>query len=268
VREVVSVPLRGTTFSGRLFVLDKARLSRDDLVLASAVAHYLSAALEHMYFADQLQNTAAIRERSRLAQDLHDGFLQSLTAIDLRLEALAASGDLSPRSKSEVEDIQALVTAEYGELRGFVRSLPWRGDDALAPFDLAHQLGALPARLERHWDVRVKLTMDVSSTPISSELGRSVYFLAREAAVNAARHGGASEIVISATVTGGHLCLSVADNGRGLGFEGRYDQEELTALGLGPSSLRVRVARLGGEMVIDTNGTGTRLAFTLPVATV
>ena len=38
-------------------------------------------------------------------------------------------------------DIQNLVTAEYGELRGFVRSLPWRGDNAMAPFDLAQQLG-------------------------------------------------------------------------------------------------------------------------------
>ena len=265
VHAVASVPLRGTTFSGRLFVLDKPRLSRDDLVLATAVAHYLSAALEHMYFAEQLQNTAAVRERARVAQDLHDGFLQSLTAIDLRLEALAASNDVAPGVRAAIEDVQSLVTAEYDELRRFVRSLPWRGDDTLAPFDLAHQLGELPARLERQWDVGVKLTMQLHARPMAPEIARSVYFLAREAAVNAARHGGASEITISVVADAGGLKLAIADNGKGLGFEGRYDHEELTALGLGSSSLRTRVARLGGEMIIDTDASGTRLTFTLPV---
>ena len=265
VRAVISVPVRGTTFSGRLFVLDRPRPSRDDLVLATAVTHYLSAGLEHIYFAEQLQNAAAMRERSRLAQDLHDGFLQSLTAIDLRLEALATSADLSADVRAEVEDIQSVVTAEYGELRRFVRSLPWRGDDTMAPFDLAQQLNALPARLERHWDVRVKLVMDRPVPPLEPEIARSVYFLAREAAVNAARHAGATEITMTVTADVGRLRLAIADNGHGLGFEGRYDKEELAALGLGPSSLRTRVARLGGEMVIVTSASGTRLEFVLPV---
>ena len=266
IHTIVSVPIRGTTFSGRLFVLDKPRVSRDDLVLATAVAHYLGAGLEHMYFAEQLQSTATMQERTRLAQDLHDGFLQSLTAIDLRLEALATNGALSPALQAEIEDIQGVVTAEYGDLRRFVRSLPWRGDAGRAPFDLAQQLAELPTRLERHWNLRVKLEIDPPPPPtLTPELARSVYFLAREAAVNAARHAGATEITMVLSVEDGRLRLVIADNGRGLGFDGRYDQEELTALGLGPQSLRTRVDRLGGQMLVDTNASGTRLEFAVPV---
>jgi signal transduction histidine kinase len=266
VGAIVSVPIRGTTFSGRLLVLDKSRLSRDDIVLATAVAHYLSAGLEHMYFAEQLQNAATMQERARLAQDLHDGFLQSLTAIDLRLEALATNRDVSPGVRAEIVDIQGIVTAEYADLRGFVRSLPWRGDDVGPPFDLGQQLAELPARLERHWSVRVKLTIEAPpAAGLPAERARSLYFLAREAAVNAARHAGATEITMSLSADGGHLRLVITDNGRGLGFEGRYDQEELAALGLGPRSLRTRAEKLGGEMVIDTDSTGTRLEFALPV---
>jgi signal transduction histidine kinase len=266
IREVVSLPIRGATFSGRLFMLDKRRPSRDDFVLATAVAHHVTAGLEHMYFAEQLRTTAAMQERGRLAQDLHDGFLQSLTAIDLRLETVAHSDNLSPTVRGEIEELQSLVTTEYDELRRFVRSLPWKTDDVAQEFDLAHQLGDLPARLERHWNVSVKASIEVPSHGVTPEFARGVYFLIREAAVNAARHAGATEIAIVVASHAAQLVITIFDNGRGLDFEGRYDQDELAALGLGPGSLRARVALLNGRMILETNRSGTRLEFTLPVS--
>ena len=263
VRTVLSVAVRGETFSGRLFFLDALRPSPDDIMLAHAVGHYVAARLERLYLAEHLLDAAALEERSRLARDLHDGVLQSLTAIDLKLEALALSAP-STALRESVKQISELVQREHAELRRFVHGLPQMSQPS-DDFDLGRQLGELPARVERQWDVRVKLVVESLPRSIPAPLARSVYLMIREAVANAARHANASNVTIEVAGSGDRLRLVIADNGRGLGLEGRYDQEEMAALDLGPSSLRARVATLGGSMVMESSPSGTRLEFTLYV---
>ena len=267
VRTVLSVAVRGETFVGRLFFLDALRPSPDDLMLAHAVGHYVAARLERLYLAEHLLDAAAVQERSRLARDLHDGVLQSLTAIDLKLEALAL-GAPSSAVRESVKQISELVQREHAELRRFVHGLPQMTESS-DDFDLGRQLGELPARVERQWDVRVKLVVESLPQALPAPLARSIYLMVREAVANAARHAEASNVTIEIagemTGSGDRLRLVIADNGRGLGLEGRYDQEEMAALDLGPNSLRARMATLGGSMVMETSPSGTRLEFTLYV---
>jgi signal transduction histidine kinase len=61
----------------------------------------------------------------------------------------------------------------------------------------------------------------------------------------------------------GQVTAIVADNGRGFPFKGRYDLETLTAFHLGPATLKERVSRLGGSLIVDSTerGSQVRISF-------
>jgi signal transduction histidine kinase len=59
----------------------------------------------------------------------------------------------------------------------------------------------------------------------------------------------------------------VADDGRGFPFVGTRTLPELDAMNQGPVTLRERVGRLGGHMVIDSTAAGSTLNITIPLPT-
>ena len=63
-------------------------MDSDDLVLGAIVARQTASQMDQFYLLKQLQQTAAMEERVRLARDLHDGLLQSLTAAALQLQTV------------------------------------------------------------------------------------------------------------------------------------------------------------------------------------
>lgn len=80
--------LRGDGFEGRLFALDQPHMTSDDLILGEIVGHHASASLEHCYLLQRVRHAAAGEERLRLARDLRDGLLQSLTGAALQLQTV------------------------------------------------------------------------------------------------------------------------------------------------------------------------------------
>jgi signal transduction histidine kinase len=61
----------------------------------------------------------------------------------------------------------------------------------------------------------------------------------------------------------GQVTAVVSDNGRGFPFEGRYDLEHLISFRIGPTTLRERVAQLGGTLVVDSSPRGTQVGISL-----
>jgi signal transduction histidine kinase len=59
--------------------------------------------------------------------------------------------------------------------------------------------------------------------------------------------------------------LTVADNGRGFPFGGRFDLATLTALDIGPVVLKERIASLGGSLLLVSTEAGAYLQITLPL---
>ncbi len=262
IHALLSAPLEGEVFAGRLLVLDTPQMSSDGLALASAVAHYVAAGIDRAYLVQQLQDAAATQERVRMAHDLHDGVLQSLTGIELSLERLKALLGQPEALRERLEEVRQIVADEHAELRAFLRALP-----AGAPagdFDFGRRLEELPGRVSRQWGIGVKLSAD-RLPALTAELARHAYLIVREAVLNAARHAGASVITIEAAGEEGALRLVVADDGRGFGFDGRREQSELDRLGPGPRSLRARVEAVGGRMAIESGRGGARLEISLPV---
>ena len=168
----------------------------DDLILGEVVAWLVVTRLESLYWQDRLREAAALDERVRLARDLHDSLLQSQTGAALQLVAARRLLDRDPDvGKQRLADVQQQLERDELEMRTFVTRLrPARGPVASpAAMSLAERLDELRQRIERQWDIHVKLHLD-SIDGLPDEILEGTYRLAQESIVNAARHADASVI--------------------------------------------------------------------------
>jgi signal transduction histidine kinase len=267
MRGVQSWPLAGDLLRGRMFCLDKQKMRLDDLVLGEVVAWLAVTRLESYYWQDRLREAAALDERVRLARDLHDSLLQSQAGAALQLVAARRLLERDPATgKQRLADVQQQLERDELEMRSFVMRLrPARGPvSSPAAMSLGQRLEELRQRIERQWDIHVRLTGD-SIAGIPEELLEGTYRLAQESIVNAARHADASVIDVRLTRTDTGLELRIADDGRGFTFQGTYDLEALNTMDTGPLTLKERVSDLGGNLVITSTETGTELVITLPL---
>ncbi|HVS03357.1 MAG TPA: histidine kinase [Thermoanaerobaculia bacterium] len=210
---------------------------------------------------------AATEERIRLARDLHDGVLQSLTGFALRLVAVERQVATDPQvARQRLEDLRRLMALEQRDLRFFIQELrPEPGSREGTVTSLGTRLEELMERIEREWDLRVELQAENLPESAPDGLGRDVYHIVREAVVNAVRHGEASQVQVRVAGEGdGGVSIEVRDNGRGFPFAGRYTQDTLDRLDLGPRNLRERVAALAGSLELQSGPGGACLAIVLP----
>jgi signal transduction histidine kinase len=263
---VLSLRLEGEGWDGRLFVLDKPGMTSDDLVLGRVIAQQVLAQIEHVYLLQSFQQTAAMQERVRLARDLHDGLLQSLTGSALQLQAVRRLLDGAPAAALDrLSEVQQLIVTQQRNLRTFIHELR---PVALVPsppgttaLDRLRELGE---RVQRQWAIAVNVHAE-AGVEIPDALIADVSHIVHEALVNAARHGKASSARVEVETREGSLHLRVEDNGCGFPFSGRYALPELLERDLGPSSLKERVASLHGTLVLESGESGARLDIGLPL---
>jgi signal transduction histidine kinase len=268
MRAVLSMHLCGETFHGRLFFLDKRSLTSDDLVLGAIVAHQVTADLDQFYLSRQLQHAAVADERIRLARDLHDGLLQSLTGAALQLETVQHLITEDPQTaRQRLLAIQQLMTDEQRQLRSFVRDLePSSLNPAEPECLLDARLREVSERIERQWGLHVSLSIKSAEKSIPRAQAFQIQHIVNEALVNAARHAHASAVCVELEVQDSQVHITVVDNGRGFPFQGRYDLPTLTDLKAGPRTLKERISSLAGSLTIDSTAAGARLEVCLPLA--
>ena len=266
IRSAMSVNLSASGFTARLFWLDKRKMITDDLILARLVAREASAHIDQFHLIEQRKRAAGADERIHLARNLHDGLLQSLTAIALKLEEMReVLAETSHAAEKNVMVLQRLILAEQRYLRHFIGHLKPMGDD---PWTLAARLRLLAERVELEWSVEVEVRWRDDEHAVPLGLVDDVYYIVSEAVVNAARHSGASFVGVDIATRNDHVRIVVLDDGKGFPFQGRYEGPELEREGWGPAVLRGRVFALAGQLEIESTSQGSSVEVTLPFPTV
>lgn len=265
---VLSLRLQGQVVRGRLFCLDRTGMTADDLVFGETVARQVAARMDHFYLLQRLQQAAATDERIRLARQLHDGVLQSLTGAALQLQTVGPLLETDrPGAHDRLLAIQRLLAEEQRDLRFFIQELkPAPLTLPGADSSLAARLTELGQRIERYWGLRVELGVEPSAGVIAEPLLREIYLIIHEALVNAARHARASTARVGVSVGSDQVRISVADDGHGFRFRGRYEHAALTDMKLGPVTLKERILALRGSIAIESSESGARLEISLPLA--
>lgn len=255
---VLSTPVAGQTVSGRIFLLDRDDFQVDDIAVVEIVARLVAARLDQMNVAARTRSAAVAQERLRVARDLHDGFLQSLTGAALQLEMTDRLIESDPAAARErLRNVQNLIAADQRELRALISDL--RPDAPRPRTMLAKRLEELAERFHRQWDVDVTISVQPPLADLPDHLASEIYNIVSEGAVNAAKHARASHIDVELHIGPGEVAMIVADDGSGFPFTGAYTLEELNLQRRGPVTLKERVAALGGDLVLHSTPQGSRV---------
>lgn len=192
---------------------------------------------------------AADRERSRIAQDLHDGMQAQLVAIALGVQQLAANPAATAQIRTEATRLRVAIDASARELRELVHGiLP----AALIERGLASAVEDLADRMA----VPVHLDLQDLCGPLPSAIQRTAYFIVAECLTNAARHAQATRIEVRLRRTGAQLVVEIEDDGIGGAQVGS---------GLGLRGIADRIELLGGKLTVSSPaGVGTRVGAELP----
>jgi signal transduction histidine kinase len=198
---------------------------------------------------------AVLRERARIARDIHDVLGHNLSALAVQLEAarvLLPARDENRESLRQIEEARKLARQGLGELAEAVGTM--RGDP---PPGLA-RIGELGARFERDTGVPCRLRIDGANVP--AEVQMAIYRTVQEALTNARRHSRPSEVVVRVDCTGPQVCLTIANDGA----EGAWSAPGDTGGGYGLDGMRERVELLGGSLVAGRAGGRFHVRATLP----
>lgn len=236
---------------------------QDDSMLEGSARQVMSD-ISQFFSKERLERAAVEDERVRLARDLHDGVLQSLAGSLMNLEALSRLIDEDPRAaRKRLQDIGDLIADEQRELRVWISKLKPAAKVSMASsVELAEALETLCQRAETQAGLRVNMT--ISRGMIERGLGDEVYNLVREGLSNVMRHARATSVEVGLQITHDRVNVTIADDGVGFPFCGRYELPTLVHRRLGPRSLKERVASLGGELVLTSSEYGSRLEMSLP----
>ena len=267
IRALAGWSLQGDDFRGWLFCLDRSAFSLQDLAVGDVVADLATARLSQSYLVQRLRDTAVSTERLRLARDLHDGVLQTLTGAALQLQTARRLLAMDPASSEErLSQVQRIIAAGQNDLRFFIHQLgPRRAPEVSAAIDLRGRLNELADRVRRQWGVPVTVATEPETLEIPDLLVTDLFLLIHEALVNSARHAHASAIQLAIYREAHQISIAVADDGHGFPFKGTFSLEDLLQTQTGPRTLRERVSSLGGDMLLETSEQGTRLKLTVPL---
>jgi signal transduction histidine kinase len=265
IGRAISVPLDGVMVEGHAFIVEPAMDLGDALATAAVMASLLALRMDTVLQRAALRTHVASEERMRVARDLHDGLLQSFTGVVLQLETVHALLSHDPQEAANLlTQAQAGIMSDQRDLRAFVESLRPRRRGELT-FDFAARLHEIRQKFEDQWGIEVAIHTGGVDPHVRGALGQETFRIVQEAVTNSARHGGASHVDVRLTTTDGNLVVDVTDDGVGLPVTGRLTLSELRERGIGPASLRDRVAALNGQLTAESSDAGLRLEITLPL---
>jgi signal transduction histidine kinase len=241
-----------------------SKFTRDDLEFLVLIVAQTAAGFENARLQAKAEEVAVLEERTRIARDLHDGFIQSLAGIDLRIEACKVLLQRDPqRVPRELEELHQAVDSGYREVRRYLKVLR----EARRPTD---DLWAALDRLVAEFPARERLRLHVerpsTAPPLAPEAGYEVVQIVREALRNAIRHGRATQAIVKIGCRPSHLYLVVRDNGSGFQHaNGHVDPDGYLAESAAPWSIRERAGALGASLRVWTQpGKGTEISLTIP----
>lgn len=204
----------------------------------------------------QRLESAQEEERRRIAADIHDDPIQAMSAVDLRLQLLAASPGNA--AAAELTELHETVTRSIERLRSLLFELrPTALDrEGLVP--------ALSVYLEHTgsdpgWSFEVFDALGAEPPP---EMRAILYRIAQEAVTNARKHAAASRVDVSVTGSRDGVTIEIRDDGRGFHVE---EAMRPRPGHLGLSTMIERAELLGGRCHISSEpGRGTVVTCWLP----
>lgn len=209
----------------------------------------------------KIEFDTTLRERRRLANDLHDTLEQALTGLALQLEIASRNKDSDPAQSGHHLDLaRKFLERSRGEVHRTVWDLRAHGQDGKGFLDILEE--RVSSMVEGS-GITITLKCDGDPQGMPDLIAGNLLLLAQEAVTNALKHSGASEISLLLRLDSGYVELVIEDKGRGFDPSAAPGQREGH---FGLQGMRERTKRLDGEIELTTApGRGTTLRVRVPL---
>jgi signal transduction histidine kinase len=199
-------------------------------------------------------------ERRHIAQELHDGPVQSLIHLCRQIDLLRLHADAETAGTRALSELRELVEGAVGELRAISKGLrPSILDDLGLVASINQMLAEAGAR--RSFETSFGVTGSERRLPPATEL--ALFRIAQEALSNIERHAAPHRVAVGIDFESGALRLLIKDDGVGFDPSGGRTIEATGSLGL-PGMIE-RAHLIGARLVIHSSpGGGTTVDVSLP----
>jgi two-component system sensor histidine kinase DegS len=199
------------------------------------------------------------QERTRLAQEIHDGPAQTIANAFFEVDYVERLMDRDTRmARTEIRHLREVMRRELSEVRGFIAQL------RPAALDAAGLDGAIRqavASFTAGTGTRAETSLEGDADRLTDMQRMVVLRVLQEALQNTRRHADARTVAIESSDAGGAWTLEVRDDGRG------FDSDAVGASerpNFGLQFMRERAELVGGTVIVRSRpGAGTTVRLVI-----
>lgn len=243
---------------GNLYLCDRKDgqpFTDDDEQIITLLAGHAAIAIENARLSESLRRLAIIEERDRIAMELHDGIIQQIYAVGIKLDIARITSNPTPELSGHLLGATADLNRVIEDLRRYIRDLHMNVSYTVS---LQEQFRELIESFKSMSTAR--LVGDIAPTfrGLNEVLVHTMVQIGRELLSNIARHSGATEVYLTLEEDGRGVVLEISDNGCG------FDPETVRR-GNGLDNMAARAIGMGGAFeVVSQPGRGATFTICLP----
>nr|WP_314506495.1 sensor histidine kinase [uncultured Lachnoanaerobaculum sp.] len=196
---------------------------------------------------------AEIKERNRIAREIHDTLGHTLTGLAAGIDAcIALAGDEKTPLRNQLDLLSKVSRNGIKDIRMSVSSLR---PDATERLNLKKAIEELVENTKKISGVNIKFDCDADILKFDEDEETAIYRIVQESLTNAIRHGNAKNIDVLIKKSYGSIGLLICDDGIGC--------EKLEA-GFGLRHIRERVNMLKGQVSFSSDK-GFKVEAMIPI---
>ncbi len=212
--------------------------------------------------AEESRYAAIVRERLKIARDLHDTLAHSMMAILSEIRLLRRLHSRNPTSlTAELARAEEVARQGLAEARSAITQMR---ANAVRETGLGPALASAFENFIDHTGLSGEFSADPEAARFGDERGETFLRIAQEAFRNIERHARATRVIVQLQmIDGTHMELRIQDNGIG------FDPQTLLPGHYGIIGLREQAELIGAELNIDSRrNEGTTIRVSLPLSPV
>lgn len=223
----------------------------EEIELAQALAHHVMIAAHGWEVAEQQRQGAILKERTRMARDIHDTLAQGFTGVIVQLDAaVEALRDEEPEGAAKhIRRARELARESLSEARRSVHALR---PQALEKAGFPDALKAIIQNTAAGTSLRADFQLEGEPCQLSPSVEENLLHIGQEALTNALKHAHATEFQARLSFDSGAVRLELRDNGDG------FVVGAVHGGGFGLIGMKERAEQIGATLtVLSEPGAGT-----------
>ena len=251
-------------WTARVFILDPEpdSLSPAGRRFLRGLVAQAGPVLYNIYLLGRLRSRVGANERARIARELHDGPIQSLIGLEMKLMAYRTREEARIPAPLR-EHLTSLQETLHGEVVGLRELMQQIKPLEVSPDELVSRLAELVERFERESGIATVFDHDDGAVRLSTRACLEVVRITQEALVNIRKHSGATSAEVRFVRRDGAWLLKITDNGKGFAVANAGSPQFSRR---GPALIQERARSINAELVIESAvGRGSTLEITIPI---